>query len=153
MRLPGTLGAALLFVATAVAQEPLELQTQFGKTVPILGDGEPRIIVYADQEGSDQTAAWSEALHSIPCPAVAVAKLSAVPDFARTMARESFEDEEPIALDWEGALAERLGFEKNRANVYLVGSDGRPQVHRTGEPTPAHLRELKALAREACDTD
>lgn len=39
MRRSGTLGMALLIAATVLAQEPLELETQFAQTVPILGGG------------------------------------------------------------------------------------------------------------------
>lgn len=142
--------AILVFANPAPAGEPLELQTQFGKPVPVLGDGQPRIIVYADQEGSSQTATWAKALEAVPCPSVAAANLSAVPEFVRSTVRDSFREEEPIALDWQGRLAGRLGFKADEANVYLVDAAGAPLAHLHGEPADTDLEHLRSLATTDC---
>lgn len=142
--------AMLTLSVTAVSGELLELETQFGGTVRILGDGKPRIIVYADRDGSDQTDAWGQVLSAMPCPVVAAANLSAVPGFARSMVRDAFGDEDPIALDWEGMVAERLPFHKGEANVYLVDRAGEILTHTTGVPQEAAVKELTTLTHRNC---
>lgn len=143
-------GAVFLLTATAIAQEPLELSTQFDETVAILGDGQPRIIVYADRAGSQQAQAWGRALESAPCPSVGVANLAAVPDIGRSMARDAFRDDDPTALDWQGEVAERLGFTAGEANVYLVDGAGTTLAHVHGPASGAGLERLRLRAREAC---
>lgn len=143
-------GAVFLLTATAIARQPLELSTQFDRTVPILGDGQPRIIVYADRSGSQQAGAWVRALESAPCPSVGVANLATVPDIGRSMARDSFKDDDPIALDWQGEVAERLGFATGEANVYLVDGAGTTLAHLHGPASEASLERLRLRAREAC---
>ncbi|MEE4303152.1 MAG: hypothetical protein V2J19_03280 [Wenzhouxiangella sp.] len=143
-------GTVFLLTATAIAQQRLELPTQFDETEAILGDGQPRIIVYADRAGSQQAEEWGRALESAPCPSVGVANLTAVPDIGRSMARESFSDDDPIALDWQGEVAERLGFTAGEANVYLVDGAGTALAHLHGPASEASLERLRLRAREAC---
>ena len=146
-------GAVFLLTATAIAQEPLELSTQFDETVAILGDGQPRIIVYADRTGSRQAEKWGRALESAPCPSVGVANLAAVPDIGRSMARDSFKDDDPIALDWQGEVAERLGFTAGEANVYLVDATGRVVEHFHGPADNSNLAAIRNRAERHCPGD
>lgn len=153
MKSNATTGSAMLLVAaTAIAQAPLALETQFGETVPILGDGQARIVVYADRDGSDQAAAWGERLKAFPCPEVAAANLAAVPDIARTMVRESFRDDDAIALDWHGKIADRLGFRPGEANVYLVDGNGTERAHFHGAASGGDLDRLDSRAQQHCAT-
>lgn len=97
-----------------------------------------------------QTDGWTEALGSTPCPGVAVAHVAAVPELARSMVRDSFEKEQPIALDWAGRLAERLGFAAGVANVYLVDGEGQSTVRFQGRASEERVNRLKETAREVC---
>ena len=84
------------------------------------------------------------------CPVVEAANLDAVPFFARPFVRNAFEDAAPVVLDWHGEIGERLGFEPDSVNLYLVDSDGALVAHFRGEAGPRSTTRLKARMEEHC---
>jgi hypothetical protein len=142
--------ALLVTASTARADEPIQLQTQYENTVTLAGDDTSRIIVYSDEAGSAQAEAWGEALIDLDCPVVAAANLSAVPGLAREMVAEGFQSRDPVALDWEGRLAEQFGFTPEVANVYLLDARARSVLHLQGAPDGQKRKRLADAARETC---
>jgi hypothetical protein len=146
---------ALLILLTpafwADALEPIEIENQYGREVAIFPGNGPRVIVYADRKGRRQTDSWKPVLAGGACLVIEAANLDAVPFLVRPFVRNAFDDASPVVLDWKGEIAERLGFEPDSANLYLIGRNGELLAHVTGPADEASAARLESLMREHCD--
>ena len=126
--------------------------------------GRAMILVGAGRGGRSVGTAWVETLRGLQTDSaaaaavavVAVADLRGVPRLLRRVARGRFpaDRRRAVLLDWDGALARRLGFDAERCAIVLVGPDGRagPRTHPVTVDTAAArelLRRAAALAPAA----
>jgi hypothetical protein len=123
--------------------------------------GRALLLVGAGRAGRAAGTAWVGALRglqgdsagavAIPdvIPVVAVADLRGVPRLLRRMVRGRFPDDrrQPVLLDWDGALARRLGFEPERCTILVVGPDG--GVYARTSSAAVDTAAAWALLREA----
>jgi hypothetical protein len=128
--------------------------------------GVPALVAVADRGGSSQAVDWGRGIarlrpHGVAGWAsaakvaiVSVADLRAVPGFARGAARWAIDamiDQQgggatgpPLLLDWEGAVAGRLGPRDGVANLRLYDAAGTLVLTDEGAPTAEKLERLAA---------
>jgi hypothetical protein len=126
--------------------------------------GHPVLRVVADRAASGESVAWGRGIGAARPQSVAawiapgkvavvsVADLRAVPGFARgtarwiiaTMVGEQGAGGPPLLLDWDGAVATRIGARDEVPNVRLYGADGTLVLQDQGDATPERIARLAA---------
>lgn len=106
------------------------------------------IIAIADQKGSEDMENWIQPLYDRYTDSVdiqGVAELSAVPKFARGIARGIISGivKQPIMLDWTGTVSSQFGAQAGVTNVYAINAQGQIIAQGSGA---ANLDKLKAIA-------
>lgn len=106
------------------------------------------ILAIADQKGSEDMENWIKPLYDRYNDSVeiqGVAELSAVPKFARGIARGIISGivKQPIMLDWTGNVSGQFGAKAGVTNVYAINAQG--QIIASGSGI-ASLDKLKAIA-------
>lgn len=106
------------------------------------------IIAIADQKGSEDMENWIQPLYDRYTDSVdihGVAELSAVPKFARGIARGIISGivKQPIMLDWTGNVSSQFAAKSGVTNVYAINAQG--QIIASGSGL-ASLDKLKAIA-------
>lgn len=146
-------GIALSSSAAAPgAASRVVLEDQFGReavVVPVPAG--PVVVLYSDRTGAREAGAWLSALETGVCVLIEVAQLAEVPAIARPFVRRSFRNSSAVLLDWRGRLAERLGFEPGRANLYLFDRAGRLSRHYHAGLGGTALHEFIADLRAHCN--
>lgn len=124
--------------------------------------GHPVLLVVADRAASGESVEWGRGIGAarpqgvaawiVPgkVAVVSVADLRAVPGFARGTARwiiarmvgEQGAGGPPLLLDWEGAVAERIGARDRVPNVRLYAADGTLVLQDEGDATPERIARL-----------
>ncbi|MBF2054051.1 MAG: hypothetical protein IGS03_11395 [Candidatus Sericytochromatia bacterium] len=107
----------------------------------------PLILAFADQKGAEQMEAWITPLYKRYTEQVAIhgiAELGGVPGFARGMVRGIIAGlvDQPIMLDWNGAVSKKFGVQKNVTNIFVLDASGQILAVQRG---PANLDKLKAI--------
>ena len=107
--------------------------------------------------GRDVGTAWVETLRALQddaagagrVPVVAVADLRGVPRLLRRFARGQFprDRRQPVLLDWDGALARRLAFDREQCTILVVGPAG--QIHMRSTIGAVDTATALALLRQA----
>lgn len=118
-----------------------ELRDQFNKPLAYRFPKEKvSVLTFGDRKGSPQVEGWVRPLYErygdrIDLHGVAV--LTSVPSLFHGHARRQFRKraEFPVMLDFEGAVSKVYGFEKGRANVFVIDRDGRVALKLTGAAT------------------
>jgi hypothetical protein len=133
------------------------LRDQFGRVHDAAAyRGRALILVGAGRGGRTAGTAWVEALRELQSdsaapavPVVAVADLRGVPRLLRRMVRGRFPDDprRAVLLDWDGALARRLGVSAEECAVVLVGPTGR--THARTRAAAVDTARARALLRQA----
>jgi hypothetical protein len=126
--------------------------------------GHPTLLVVADRSASGESVEWgrrigaarpqSVAAWIVPgkVAVVSVADLRAVPGFARGTARwiiakmvgEQGPGGPPLLLDWDGAVAARIGAHDGVPNVCLYAADGTLVLRDEGDATAERIARLAA---------
>ena len=126
--------------------------------------GHPVLLVVADRAASGASVEWGRGIAAARPQSVApwitpgkvavvsVADLRAVPGFARGTARwiiaqmvgEQGAGGPPLLLDWDGAVAARIGALDEVPNVRLYGADGTLVLQDQGDATPEGVARLAA---------
>jgi hypothetical protein len=107
----------------------------------------PAVLTVADKKGSESIESWAHPLavrFGERIDILGLADVSAVPRPLRGMVQGKFKKaiQHPVMLDWDGNLCRSFGYERNKANIYLIAPDGRIQLHLTGEADEAGLQRL-----------
>jgi peroxiredoxin len=131
--------AALAVAAlTAGAAAPLngramdfELRDQFGKTLAYRFPKERvSVLTFGDRKGSSQIEGWVRPVYDRYGDRVdlhGVAVLTSIPSPFQGLARRQFRKQVkfPVLLDFKGDVSRGYGYEKDRANVFVIAPDGR----------------------------
>ncbi len=120
-------------------------------------DGQPRAVEYprdkvsvfivADQKGSAEIAGWITPLYARYENRVeisGIAALPGIPPMFHGLFRREFKKRltYPVMLDWSGDVARRFGYEKERAQLLVIGKDGRVALRQTGAANDRALAEV-----------
>lgn len=111
--------------------------------------GRTLVLVGAASGGRAAGTAWVRTLRGLQddaapttvVPVVAVADLRGVPRLLRRLVRHQFPDDrrQPVLLDWDGTVARRLAFDRERCTLVVVGPTGRPQWQTTSTAVDSAL--------------
>ena len=138
--------------------ESFELTDQFGHRhavrFPTL---RPMLLVIGDRRGSEEIDPWIAPLKQrwgSSADLLGIADVRAVPRFLKSRITEAIRRArpQPLLLDFEGVVTEKLPCKSKAANVFAVGTDGRILAHvhgpyLTGSPGDPKLDVLaQALA-------
>jgi glycosyltransferase involved in cell wall biosynthesis len=150
--------AAAILVATTIAVFSAEPSDTHLKNFTLNDQFEARhaisfprtkisFIVVADRKGSEQLDRWIRPVYARFRQRVAVAgvaDLSKVPKGLRGLVRRAFvkELDYPVMLDWDGSVVRQFSPMENRANVFVVSTNGRTLRSWNGPADPAKLNEL-----------
>lgn len=105
------------------------------------------VLAIADQKGSEDMENWIQPLYDRYGTRVdieGVAELSAVPAFARGIARGIISGlvKQPILLDWKGEVSQQFNAKKNVTNLYIIHPQGHIITSNSGEATLEKLKEM-----------
>jgi hypothetical protein len=112
------------------------------------------VLTIADKTGSDQIAGWVTPIKK-RFPArldiEGIADVSAVPWVLRGLVRKKFQKAQshPVMLDWSGDMVNAFAPSVNKANVFVIGADGRILKRMAGPADESSLRELNAVIEAA----
>ena len=108
------------------------------------------VLTIADKKGSEQIDGWVAALKARYAGRIelrGLAEVGGVPGLLRSKVRKKFQETRtyPVMMDWSGTNCAAFHYQKNVANILLIGRDGAILGHFTGpasEQTMAKLREV-----------
>lgn len=108
------------------------------------------VLTIADKKGSEQIDGWVAALKAYYAGRIelrGLAEVGGVPGFLRGKVRKNFQETRPypVMMDWSGTNCAAFNYQKNVANVLLIGRDGAILGRFTGpasKQTIAKLREV-----------
>ncbi|MGV3524036.1 MAG: hypothetical protein ACO1RX_07425 [Candidatus Sericytochromatia bacterium] len=141
--------------ATAFALEDLRGTKQYFS----FPRSQPLVLALADREGAEQMEPWIKPLYARYPSQIeihGIAELSAVPGFARGIARGIIGSlvSQPIMLDWSGDVVKQFGAAKGQTVLVLLSPSGEIRLRVQGAYTAASFERLTAavdtvLAQEA----
>ncbi|HXG66229.1 MAG TPA: hypothetical protein VNO70_14095 [Blastocatellia bacterium] len=125
-----------------------ELEDQFGKALAYrFPKPKVSVLTFGDRKGSSQIEGWVRPLYEryrdrIDLHGVAV--LDSIPSLFRGFARGQFRKsvKYPVLLDFEGDVARAYGYERDRANIYVIGPAGNIVLKLTGAATGEGLNRV-----------
>jgi peroxiredoxin len=127
-----------------------ELRDQFGKALAYSFPKERiSVLTFGDRKGSEQIEGWVKSVFDrygdrIDLHGIAV--LTSIPAPFHGLARRQFRQKikYPVLLDFKGDVSKVYGYEKDRANIYVMDRDGRIRLKLTGAATPDGLNRVYA---------
>jgi hypothetical protein len=125
-----------------------ELEDQFGKKLSVkFPTDKVTILIFGDREGSAQIERWVRPLYGRYTNSIyifGVAELSAAPWIARPFVRGIIKSKSrtPIMLDWSGNVSKNYGYEKGKANLFVVDKAGNIIAEKRGAATASALSDL-----------
>jgi hypothetical protein len=125
-----------------------ELTDQFGRAHSLSFPREKVcVLLIGDREGSRQLDGWTKAIAEKFGDSVDIyglADLREVPRPIRPLIRDAFKKkhEQPVLLDWDGAVASRCGYARKEALVLVVGWHGEVLHRATGKADTSKLDQL-----------
>jgi hypothetical protein len=136
--------------ATSQRAAPIEftLSDQDGQTRVVDYPREKvTVFVVADHKGSGEIAGWIAPLYQRYETGVeisGIAALPGIPPMFHGLFRREFKKRltYPVMLDWSGDVARRFGYEKERAQLLVIGKDGRVALRQTGAANDRGLAEV-----------
>ena len=120
-------------------------------------DGQARVVDYprekvtvfvvADQKGSGEIAGWITPLYARYENRIeisGIAALPGIPPMFQGLFRREFKKRltYPVMLDWTGDISRRFGYEKERAQLFVMGQDGRVVLRQSGAANERSLAEV-----------
>ena len=105
------------------------------------------VFVVADQKGSNEIAGWIAPLYARFGDRIeisGIAALPGIPPLFHGLFRREFKKRltYPVMLDWSGDVARRFAYEKDRAQLLVIGKDGRVALRQSGAATERGLAEV-----------
>ncbi|MBC7796773.1 MAG: hypothetical protein H7Z37_07870 [Pyrinomonadaceae bacterium] len=125
-----------------------ELKDQFNKVFTIKFPSEkPQILIFGDREGAEQIESWVRPLtekYNDKIDIYGIAELSSVPSLAKGFVRGIIKNKVKFStmLDWKGDVSQSYGYEKGKANIFLVDKTGRILLKETGEASVENLKKF-----------
>ncbi len=105
------------------------------------------VFVVADQKGAGQIESWIAPLfarYQRRIEIFGVADLPGIPPAFRGLFRREFKKRltYPVMLDWNGEVARAFGYEKQQAHLFVVTTDGRIILSKTGPASALALADV-----------
>lgn len=128
--------------------ENFTLEDQFGKKISInFPSDKVAVLIFGDRKGSEQVEGWVRPLYGKYTDKIyifGIAELSVVPWAVRPVVRSMIRrgSKTPVMLDWSGNVSKSYGYEKGKANVFVVRKDGTIVAIKRGAVSNAALNEL-----------
>ena len=146
---------SLLMLSPALAASPprtapveFTLTDQDGQTrVVDYPHAKVTVFVVADQKGAAEIAGWIAPLYARYENRIeisGIAALPGIPPMFQGLFRREFKKRltYPVMLDWSGDVARSFGYEKQRAELFVIGKDGRVALRQTGAANERALTEV-----------
>ncbi len=142
--------AAPALAATSPRAAPIEftLTDQDGQTRVVDYPREKvSVFVVADQKGAAEIAGWIQPLYARYQNRIeisGIAALPGIPPMFHGLFRREFKKRltYPVMLDWNGEVARSFGYEKARAELFVIGKDGRVALRQSGAANERGLAEV-----------
>lgn len=128
--------------------ENFTLEDQFGNKIGVnFPSDKVAILIFGDRKGSEQVEGWVRPLYQKYTNQIyifGIAELSVVPWAVRPVVRTMIRSKSktPVMLDWSGKVAKSYGYEKGKANVFVVGKNGIIVAVKKGAVSNAALNGL-----------
>lgn len=128
--------------------ENFTLEDQFGKKISInFPSDKVAVLIFGDRKGSEQVEGWVRPLYGKYTDKIyifGIAELSVVPWAVRPVVRTMIRNKSktPVMLDWSGNVSKSYGYEKGKANVFVVKKDGTIVAVKRGAVSNAALNEV-----------
>ena len=95
------------------------------------------VLVVADQKGSSEIAGWIAPLYARyekQVDITGIAALPGIPPMFHGLFRREFKKRltYPVMLDWKGDVSRSFGYEKERAQLFVISRDGRVVLSESG---------------------
>ncbi|MBM3823460.1 MAG: hypothetical protein FJ404_11340 [Verrucomicrobia bacterium] len=105
------------------------------------------VLTIADKKGSEQIDGWVAALKARYAGRIelrGLADVGGVPGLLRGKVRRKFQETRtyPVMMDWSGAHCAAFRYEKNVANVLVIGRDGQIKMRVAGLADEAAIKKL-----------
>ena len=134
------------------------LQDQYGHTHRFsFPQTKPVVLTVADKKGSDDIEHWVHPLVEKFGDKIVIEGLADVSSAPRplhglVLSRFKKAISHPVMLDWKGDVAKDFSYTKGEANVYVIASDGRILLHRSGRASKEQLQALQSLIEAQLET-
>jgi peroxiredoxin len=138
--------ANLVFFDNKAAE--FELKDQYDKTFTLnFPKNKATILVFGDREGAKQIESWVRPLvekYADKIDIQGVAELSAVPSLARSVVRRIMKNQVKysVMLDWSGAVSKSYGYQKGKANLFVIDKRGSIVAEVAGAASEAELEKI-----------
>ena len=125
-----------------------ELKDQYNKSFALKFPREKAIVlVFGDREGSQQIESWVRPLvekYQTDIDIQGVAELSAVPGLAQGIVRRIMKNQVKysVMLDWKGDVSKSYGYQKGKANLFVIDKNGKIIAKATGAATKGELENI-----------
>lgn len=141
--------SAIEAVASA-ARTPVEftLTDQDGRTRAVrYPNDKVSVFIVADQKGSSEIAGWIKPIYARYENRIeisGIAALPGIPPMFHGLFRREFKKRlaYPVMLDWSGNAARSFGYEKQRAQLFVIRKDGRIAMSQSGAVNDRALAEV-----------
>lgn len=105
------------------------------------------VFVVADQKGSAEIGSWIAPLYARYEDRIeisGIAALPGIPPMFQGLFRREFKKRltYPVMLDWSGDVARSFGYQKERAQLFVIGKDGRVALTQSGAATERALADV-----------
>lgn len=115
------------------------------------------VLTIANKKGSEQIDGWVTALKARYASRIelrGLADMGGVPGLMRGKVRKKFQEtrQYPVMMDWSGTNCAAFGYQKDVANVLLLGRDGTVHARFTRAATPAAVAQAGAAIDKLLST-
>lgn len=128
--------------------ENFTLEDQFGNKIGVnFPSDKVAVLIFGDRKGSEQVEGWVRPLYAKYTDQIyifGIAELSVVPWAVRPVVRTMIRNKSktPVMLDWSGKVSKSYGYQKGKANVFVVGKNGSIVAIKRGAVSNEALNEL-----------
>lgn len=125
-----------------------ELKDQYNKTYALkFPKDKATVLVFGDREGAKQIESWVRPLvekYADKIDIQGAAELSAVPGLAQGIVRRIMKNQVKysVMLDWSGAVSKSYGYQKGKANLFVIDKNGKIIAKATGAATKGELENI-----------
>ena len=112
------------------------------------------VLTIADRKGSEQMAGWVAALKASYAGRIrlrGIADVGGAPPFIHGKIRKKFQETRhySVMMDWSGEVCEELSYQKDVANILVLGRDGAILGRFSGPANGLKIAEACALVDKA----
>lgn len=125
-----------------------DLKDQYNKSFSVnFPKDNATILVFGDRAGSAQIEGWVRPLvdkYADKIDIYGIAELSAVPGIAQGIVRQIMKNQVKysVMLDWSGDVSKAYGYQKGRANLFVIDKYGNITAKRVGAANNAELEQI-----------